>query len=156
VRDFAVAYDLLVVNSLFKKKEDHLVTFRSGSMRTQIDYFLTRADSRRLCKDCKVIPSKFIGSQHRLLGLDVEFKCSRWKKRRIGYPRVKWWTLTKENARLLSERIAEEGAWMRVEDVDTMWKAMTDCIRRSAIGVLGTVRKGDHKMEGVWWWNEEV
>jgi len=34
VLDFAVAYDLLVVNSFFKKKEDHLVTFRSGSVRT--------------------------------------------------------------------------------------------------------------------------
>jgi len=89
VLDFAVAYDFLVVNSLFKKKEDHLVTFRSGSVRTQIDYFLTRADRRRLCKDCKVIPSEFIGSQHRLLVLDVEFKCSRWRKRRVGDPRVK-------------------------------------------------------------------
>ena len=34
VLDFTVAYDLLVVNSFFKKKEDHLVTFRSGSVRT--------------------------------------------------------------------------------------------------------------------------
>ena len=51
--DFAVAFDLTVVNSLFKKKEDHLVSFRSGSCRTQIDYFLIRANHRRLCKDCK-------------------------------------------------------------------------------------------------------
>jgi len=29
--------------------------------------------------------------------LDVEFKCSKWKKRRVGDFRVKWWTLTKEN-----------------------------------------------------------
>ena len=62
VMDFAIAYDLLVVNSLFKKREDHLVTFNSGSFKTQIDYFLTRADSRRSCRDCKVIPSEFVGS----------------------------------------------------------------------------------------------
>ena len=37
-----------------------------------------------------------------------------------------------------------------------MWKAMADCIRRSAIEVLGTSRRGGHKMEGAWWWNEEV
>jgi len=42
VLDFAVAYELLVVNSYFKKKEDHLVTFKSGSLETQIDYFLIR------------------------------------------------------------------------------------------------------------------
>jgi len=81
-----------------------------------------RADSRRLCEDCKVIPSEYLGTQHRLLVLDVEFKCSKWKKRRVGGLRVKWWTLTKENAVLVSERITEEGAWRRVEDADTMWR----------------------------------
>jgi len=60
-----------------------------------------RADSRRPCKDCKVIPGEYLGTQHRLLVLDAEFKCSKWKKRRVRGPRVNWWTLTKENARLL-------------------------------------------------------
>ena len=110
VLDFAVAYELLVVNSYFKKKEDHLVTFKSGSLKTQIDYFLMRVDSRRSCKDCKVIPSESLGTQHRLLVLDVEFQCLKLNKRRVGDPRVKWWTLTKENIRLLSERITEGGA----------------------------------------------
>ena len=90
VLDFVVAYELSVVNFFFKKKEDHLVIFKSGSVKTRIDYFLTRADSWRFCKDCKVIPSECIGSQHRLLVLDVEFKGSKWKKRSIGDTRVKW------------------------------------------------------------------
>ena len=44
--DFAVAFDLMIVNSLFKKKVDHLVTFRSGNSKTQIDFFLTIAGTR--------------------------------------------------------------------------------------------------------------
>ena len=44
--DFEVVYDLTIVNSLFKKKVDHLVTFRSGNTKTQIDFFLTRAGTR--------------------------------------------------------------------------------------------------------------
>jgi len=80
-----MAYELLVVNSFFKKNEDHLVMFKSGSVKTQIDYFLTRAGSRRFCKDCKVIPSKYIGTQHRLV-LDVKFKGSKRKMRRVGGP----------------------------------------------------------------------
>ena len=51
VLDFAVAYELVVVNSFFKKKEDHLVTFKSGSLKNQIDYFLTKANNRRFCKN---------------------------------------------------------------------------------------------------------
>jgi len=61
VLDFAVAFDLLVANSFFKKKENYLVTFKSGSCRTQIDYFLMRTDSRKSCKDRKVIPSEYLG-----------------------------------------------------------------------------------------------
>jgi len=110
ILDFAIAYDLLVVNSLLKKKEDHLVTFTSGSFKTQIDFFLTRADSRRSCRDCKVIPSEFVRSQHRLLVLDLEFNGVKWKRTSVGDLRVKWWNLTKENATKLSARITEEGA----------------------------------------------
>jgi len=156
VLDFVVAYELSVVNFFFKKKEDHLVIFKSGSVKTRIDYFLTRADSWRFCKDCKVIPSECIGSQHRLLVLDVKLKCSKWKKMRVGDPTIKWWTLTSENAMLLSEKITEEGAWRRVEDAGTMWKVMADCFRRSAKEVLGTSRRGGNRMKGAWWWNEEV
>jgi len=82
VLDFAVTYDLLVVNSFFKKKEDHLVTFKSGSIKIQTDYFLIGTDNRRSCKDCKVIPSEYLETQHKLLVLDVVLKCSKWKKRR--------------------------------------------------------------------------
>jgi len=40
------------------------VTFRSGNSKTQIDYFLMRANNRRMCNDCKVITSKFLGTHH--------------------------------------------------------------------------------------------
>ena len=61
ILDFAVAYDLLIANTLFKKKEDHLVTFRSSFSKTQIGDYLIRAYSRILCKDCKVIPVNIWG-----------------------------------------------------------------------------------------------
>ena len=47
ILDFAVAYELSIVNSYFRKRDEHLVTFRNGSARTQIDYFLMRVNSRR-------------------------------------------------------------------------------------------------------------
>lgn len=75
--DFVVAYELLMVNSYFNKNEEHLVIFMSGFFKTQTDYFLMRTDSRMSCKDCKVIPSEYLGTQHGLLVLDVEFKCSK-------------------------------------------------------------------------------
>ena len=120
VLDFAMAFDLMVANSFFKKKEDHLVTFKSSSCKTQIDYFLTRKESRRSCKDCKVIPSEFLGTQHRLLVLDAEFKYPRRAKRGVSEARIKWWNLTKEKTGIIAERVVDEGVWRRAEDADSM------------------------------------
>ena len=62
ILDFVVTFDLTIVNSFFGKREIHLVTFRSSSSKTQIDYFIIRENSKRLCKDCKVISSKCVGT----------------------------------------------------------------------------------------------
>ena len=79
-----VAYELSIVNSYFKKKEEHLVTFKSGNNRTQIDYFLMRLNNKRLCRDCKVIRSECLTTQHRLLVMDVEIRGAIRRKRTIG------------------------------------------------------------------------
>ncbi|XP_019245181.1 PREDICTED: craniofacial development protein 2-like [Nicotiana attenuata] len=55
--DFAKAFELVIANSSFPKREEHLVTFQSAMAKTQIDYRLIRRCNRGMCKDCKVIPS---------------------------------------------------------------------------------------------------
>ena len=90
-----------IVNSYFKIREEHLVTFKSGSARTQINYFLVRANSRRWCRDCKVLPSECLTMQHRLLVLDMEIRGAIRKQRKVGVYKVKWWNLKGENACLL-------------------------------------------------------
>ena len=42
ILDFTVAYKLSIVNSYFRKEEEHLVTLKNGNTTTQIDYFLVR------------------------------------------------------------------------------------------------------------------
>ncbi|XP_047261107.1 uncharacterized protein LOC124894516, partial [Capsicum annuum] len=56
--DFARVFGLVVVNSSFSKKKEHLVTFRSRIAKTQIDFLLLKKEDRALCKDYKVIPSE--------------------------------------------------------------------------------------------------
>jgi len=50
--------ELFFVNTGFQKREEHLVTYKSGVGRTQIDYFLVRSKDRKQVKDAKVIPGK--------------------------------------------------------------------------------------------------
>ena len=47
VLDFAVAFDLMIANTFFRKRESHLVTFSSGQHSSQIDFVLTKRKDKR-------------------------------------------------------------------------------------------------------------
>ena len=38
--EFALAKLLVIANSIFRKKDEHLITYKSGGHATQVDYFL--------------------------------------------------------------------------------------------------------------------
>ncbi|XP_071705330.1 uncharacterized protein [Rutidosis leptorrhynchoides] len=67
ILEFAIAHDLVVANSFFKKKNTQLATYHSGGYSTKIDFFLLRKGDLRTCKDCKVLPTLTCSSQHRIL-----------------------------------------------------------------------------------------
>nr|XP_016451817.1 PREDICTED: craniofacial development protein 2-like [Nicotiana tabacum] len=92
--DFAKAFDLVIANSSFLKKREHLVTFRSLVAETQIDYVLCRKSDRGLCTDCKVIPSENLSTLHSLLVMDLEITKKRWKRAMYSQHRIKWGALT--------------------------------------------------------------
>ncbi|XP_071723666.1 uncharacterized protein [Rutidosis leptorrhynchoides] len=74
ILDFASAYDLVIPNTCFQKRDSHLVTFKNGRNLSQIDFFLIWRRDRQECKDCKVIPGEALTTQHRLLVLDSKVK----------------------------------------------------------------------------------
>ncbi|KAG5594214.1 hypothetical protein H5410_035446 [Solanum commersonii] len=154
--DFAKAFELVIANSCFPKKENHLVTFRSSVAKTQIDYFLLRKGDRGLFKDCKVIPSENLTTQHKLLVMDLEIRRARRKKIAFDRPRIKWGGLTPALSREMGEMLIGMGAWSGSGDADAMWNKAASCIRKVASKVLGVSRGnfGGHK--GDWWWNGEV
>ncbi|KAK9140649.1 hypothetical protein Scep_010330 [Stephania cephalantha] len=58
ILEFASAYDLVLANTSFRKRESHIITFSSGYNNSQIDFLLTRKIDRKICRDCKVIPGE--------------------------------------------------------------------------------------------------
>nr|GEW57503.1 craniofacial development protein 2-like [Tanacetum cinerariifolium] len=56
--EFAVAHDLVVLNSFFKKRDANLITFHSEDHDTKIDYMLVCKEDLRLCKDRKFFLDK--------------------------------------------------------------------------------------------------
>jgi hypothetical protein len=72
--DFALAYDLIIASTLFRKRISHLVTFNSGQYYSQIDFILTRRNDRHTCLNCKVIPGECVVPQHKLMVADFRFQ----------------------------------------------------------------------------------
>ncbi|XP_075111763.1 uncharacterized protein LOC107824137 [Nicotiana tabacum] len=154
--DFAKAFDLVIANSSFTKRDEHLVTYQSSVAKIQIDYLLLRRCDRRLCEDCKVIPGETLSTQHRLLVIDICIRIRRKKRSVQGRSRIRWGALTKDKAKELEGRLSAMGAWRSSGDANTMWSTTADCIRKAAREVLeiSTGHNGSHKRDC--WWNAIV
>lgn len=156
ILDFALAYDLAVLNTWFRKQESHLVTYRNGTHASQIDFFLVRCGFRRSCVDCKVIPGESAVTQHRLLVMDLRVKLAGGRGREHMDPRTKWWRLQGEEQRKFVENVTSADVWTTEEDADTMWTKMATCIRETAKEVLGESKGKVPQGKDASWWNEEV
>jgi hypothetical protein len=71
--NFALAYDLIEANALFRKRFSYLVTFSSGQHYSQINFILERREDRHTCLDYKVIPGECVMPQHKLVVADFHF-----------------------------------------------------------------------------------
>jgi hypothetical protein len=109
--NFALAYDLFVMNTLFRKRVSQLVTLSSGQHCTQIDFIHARRDDRHACLDCKVIPGECVVPQHNLMVADFRFQIRFQRSKRVQAPRTKWWKLKEDDAKTFKERVLNEGSW---------------------------------------------
>jgi hypothetical protein len=69
-----LAYDLIIANTLFRKRVSHLVTFSSGQHCSQINFILVRREDIHASLDCKVIPGECVVPQHKLVVADFHFQ----------------------------------------------------------------------------------
>ena len=73
----------------FKKRESHLITFKSGTYVSQIGFIITRKVDSRCYKDCKEILGESVTTQHRLVVLDICIR--RWRRCiRQQNRKIKW------------------------------------------------------------------
>ncbi|XP_058217558.1 uncharacterized protein LOC131328660 [Rhododendron vialii] len=89
ILDFAAAFDLIVGNTFYRKLDEHLIIFKSGANRSQINYFLARGTDRLTCKDCKVILGECLVAQHRLLVLDICLMRNNRRRKETRCPQTK-------------------------------------------------------------------
>jgi hypothetical protein len=106
-----LAYDLIIANTLFRKRLSHLVPFSSGQHCSQINFILTRRDDRHVWLDCKMIHVECVVPQHKLVVADFRFPVHLQQSKRIQASRTKWWKLKEEATKTFNERVFNEGPW---------------------------------------------
>jgi hypothetical protein len=118
--NFDLVYDLIVANTLFRKKVSRLITFSSGQHCSQINFILARREDRHVCLDCKVIPGECAVPQHKLVVADFCFRIRLQQSKRVQTPRTKWWKLKEEAAKTFKERVLKEGPRHEGGDANSM------------------------------------
>lgn len=157
ILNFALAYDLMIANTFFRKRQSHLVTFSSGQKSSQIDFVLTRREDRRTCIDCKVIPGECVVQQHKLVVSDFRFRVRIRQDKGAKISRTKWWKLKEDVQGVFKNKLIEEGTWNEEgDDANNMWKKMATRIRKVATEVFGVTRGNRRDAKDTWWWNEDV
>ncbi|KAG8235719.1 hypothetical protein J437_LFUL016354 [Ladona fulva] len=155
--EHAVAYDLTIVNTCFRKGEGHLITYKSGDRVSQIDYILCWRKYLQEMRNCKVINGESLTKQHRLVVADCYIKAdTKVKHKNQRQQRIKWWKLKEEALRnKFKEKVLEE---LRLpEGVQEWWEINSNIIRKAREEILGkTSGKGPPEEKETWWWNEEV
>ena len=159
ILEFATANDLLIGNTLFIKRESHLVTFQSAGRKTQIDYVLYSRKLRRDVTNVKVIPGEECASQHRLLVCDLRVKSPPTKQRK-SLPRLRTWKLRDPvNATRFSEtfrtKVASTVQQYKSPSAETAWSNLKTPLLEAATEVCGFTRPHQRKRE-TWWWDDKV
>ena len=87
-----LAFNLLLGNTCSKKRDSHLIMYKSGKVAMQIDFILFQRTMTKLVTDVKVIPGEEEALQHKLLVCDMRIDVppkSKWK----FIPCLKVWKL---------------------------------------------------------------
>ncbi|KAF7710698.1 hypothetical protein C0J45_1885 [Silurus meridionalis] len=82
VVNFAKMMEMAVVNTYFKKKEDHRVMYKSGGRCTQVDYILCRRCNLKEIGDCKVLAGDSVARQHQMVVCRMVLEMKK-KRRRV-------------------------------------------------------------------------
>ena len=147
-------YDLALVNTFFQKKDEHLITYRSGRYFSTINFILVRRCMLGRVKNSMVIPGESIAAQHRILVADITVKKQR-EKRRERPERIRWWKLKETEGGEFVEKL-RENITEKLENEEATWENTCIGAVNLAREELGVSKGGKYLEKESWWWNTEV
>ncbi|XP_037772666.1 uncharacterized protein LOC119568277 [Penaeus monodon] len=157
VIDFVISNDMVISNTIFTKRQEHLITYKSGGRASQIDYLLFRRRNMVEIISCKVIPGDHVTNQHRLVVMDLNIKVSRVHSTpKPGPKKIKWHRLKEqEKKEEFKERILGQIS-QEIEDLNSWGNETAEFAIRARKGILGETSGKIWKDKEIWWFNDEL
>ena len=139
---------LAIVNTYFKKKDEHRVTYKSGGKSTQVDYVMCRRRNLKEMCNCKVIVNECVAKQHCMVVCKMALIVKKKKAEKVK-PKIRWCKLKETSCQEAFRR--EVTSNLRGKDgLLDGWDKTAKMLRKTAETVLGATfgkRKGDR---GTW------
>ena len=88
ILEFADGLNLVICNTLFTKQEAKLVTYVAGPVKSTADCIMVRQADKAKIRNVKVITSEECVPKHKLLVMDMWFKATKRRRRKLE-PRVR-------------------------------------------------------------------
>ena len=143
ILDFALAYNLRITNTWFKKPTSQLITYCSGPAKTQVDYIMCRKKIA-VAQNVKAIP---VGTQHKMVVADfaTDSKLPRPPK---PVPRMRTFKLKDPEYRTrFQEKLGD------LTDTET-WEDLKAKLKATAEETCGFSK--EKKKKETWWWSSEL
>ncbi|VDO95712.1 unnamed protein product [Heligmosomoides polygyrus] len=143
ILEYTESHNLTIVNTIFRKRDSHFISYYSGSSKTQIDFVIVRDRDRSLVTDAKIVPYETVTPHYRPLICTQKIAPPRLKQdERCGTARIKWWRMREKEAAVIPRvRLPT------VTTVDETWKKTPDAIRQAAQSELGVTKPGRRKVD---------
>ena len=118
---FANAMEMTIANTRFKKRSSQLITYESGQNKTQVDYILVAAKQAGNIIHCKVIPSEYAATQHKLVVMDLRMGIKEKSHPKVAIHKIKWWKLQETYIReqyhhLVNPELVYVRTWNELEE----------------------------------------
>ena len=137
---------LAIVNTYFKKKDKHRVTYKSGGKSTQVDYVMCRRRKLKEMCDCKVMLNECVTKQHCMVVCKMALMVKKKKAEKVK-PKIQWWKLKETGCQEAFKQ--EVTRILGAKDVLTNeWDKTAEMLRKTAETVLGVTfgkQKGDRE-----------
>ena len=136
--EVAQSLDRVFANTLFKKKEEHLVTYKSGGSTSQIDFILVKRKDRKEILNCKVIPGEDLTKKHRLIVMDYKIRKEK-KVENVKITKLRVWKLQDIQSKIQFQNKVKEEMSKREkkDDVNGRWQDLKMVLMTEAENIVG-------------------